>query len=401
MKTNLIIFGASGELAKHKLLPAVEKLPKNVSITGFARSPKPRYFKHEYIRGQYDNPEDYEKLKIHKNIITIAYLSVPPVAFAPIIENLGKLKKKSDLRIIIEKPFGTSEKSAHELYKQCQKYFEDDDVYLLDHYLGKSSVQNILELRHSNKILNLLLKGKEIANIQISNIESVGIENRLGYFDEVGTIKDVFQSHLLQVLALLTMQIPVNKTTENIQRERQNILSALNFHKSKNNIVVGQHKSYPVKSKTETYVALKLYIDRQDWYNVPIFLRTGKKLRKKQNYISVEFKPLPFQKATTPNRLDIILGPEEKIAIHLSTSTQQFETIDSIACEGPQCLPDHTNLLLDVINKDHMHFLSFPEIIAMWHLTDRIHTFAQKQPLHKYKDGGKGPKDDLINWHEL
>jgi len=239
----LIIFGASGDLAKLKLFPALyslaqqNRLPKQYYIVGYARSEKTsKQFEAEfissikkvhkvdekvlndllkhlsYVQGQYDKKEDFVRLKTYlktltkkTNITKLAYFSVPPIAFKSIIQNLGETKNSSneDLRLILEKPFGEDTKSAEELFHFVARYFDDDNIYLLDHYLGKPAVKSILSLRHANRILNLMMKGPEIANIQITAFEQVGVQSRAGYFDQVGTIKDMVQSHLLQILALI------------------------------------------------------------------------------------------------------------------------------------------------------------------------------------------------------
>ena len=192
------------------------------------------------------NPEDAVKLfelKGKKNIAHLAHFSVPPIVFKDIVKNLGESKKKTeDIRLIIEKPFGLDKKSATDLYHYIARYFQDEDIYLLDHYLGKSAVQSILHLRHANKILNSMMQGSEVANIQITAFEEEGVKTRVGYFDQVGIIKDMVESHLLQVLSLVAMSIPVTENEKSLHREKYAILSALNFISSKKNIVLGNMK---------------------------------------------------------------------------------------------------------------------------------------------------------------
>ncbi len=459
---NLLIFGASGDLAKLKIFPSLysmakqNRLPDNFKIIGYARTKmSDKQFRDQfkesitakygenlnktllnkllkrvhYFAGQYDHFEDFKNLKaelkqLNKNqkVTTIAYFSVPPVVFKPIIENLGKTKeKKEDLRLIIEKPFGEDTKSATELFHFVARYFDEEEVFLLDHYLGKTGVQSILALRHSNRILNMMMKGPEISNIQITAQETVGVTTRAGYFDQVGTIKDMVQSHLLQILALISMSIPIIDDADSLHQEKYNILSALKFIPSKNNIVTGQYKSYkkekgvPNNSQTETFAALRLFVNRESWYKVPIYLRTGKKLSKKHTYIVVEIKKFAFQgKDEDPNLLIIELQPNEKISIRLinkygaNEEHHQVFTSDSIACEGDDCMPEHALLLLDVIHKRRIHFLSFNEIIATWQLTDKIIDFIKRHKIkpEKYEDGSEGPSRqhkitdiDHVKWH--
>lgn len=459
----LIIFGASGDLAKLKLFPALyslaqqNRLPKQYYIVGYARSEKTsKKFEEEfissikkvhkvdekvlsdllkhlsYVQGQYDKKEDFIRLKTYlktltkkPNITKLAYFSVPPIAFKSIIQNLGETKNSSneDLRLILEKPFGEDTKSAEELFHFVARYFDDDNIYLLDHYLGKPAVKSILSLRHANRILNLMMKGPEIANIQITAFEQVGVQSRAGYFDQVGTIKDMVQSHLLQILALIAMSIPISEKAESLQREKNNILSALKFVESKKNIVIGQYKSYtnekevPKNSKTETFAAMRLFIDRESWYKTPIYLRTGKKLKEKHTYVVVELKKFAFQpKEEEPNRLIFELQPDERINIKLvnkhgkSSDYSNITTSESLACEGENCIPEHSVLLLDVIHKNRINFLCFPEIISTWRITDAINNFIEKNKIavEKYDDKSLGPKSqnnltaiDGFQWFDM
>lgn len=459
------IFGASGDLAKLKLFPALyslaeqKRLPKKFFIVGFARTPKKqKEFQQEFIEsvraahgkdlnqkilkelasnvhyftGQYDDLASFQEYRKFLDTLTggkscphITYFSVPPQAFKPIIQNLGESKpnKQEDIRLIIEKPFGQDTKSATELYHFISRYFDEEQAYLLDHFLGKSGVQSILNLRQTNRILNILLTGSEIANIQISALESIGIKDRVGYFEQVGIIKDMIQSHLLQILALTAMNVPISGSAESLHREKYSILSALKLPRG-NNIAIGQYEGYTKekgtlkKSRTETFAAIKLLIDQESWYKVPIYIRTGKKLRRKSTTVIVEFKKLDFQKNDEkPNILVIEIGPEEKVAIQLmnkyQTGTSPYETITtskSIACSGDYCLPEHGLLLLDVIRKNKTSFLSFPEIIASWQITEAIcqNIKRNKVKLEKYKQGSDGPKGHLklpehdgFSWHNI
>ena len=434
----LIIFGASGDLAKLKLFPALYSLAEqkrfgdDFHIIGFARSQKSQAeFKKEfgesikkahrdanpkiinsltkslhYFQGNYENIKDFSKLHAFiaklsrkKNLTKLAYFSVPPVAFKPIIHNLGKTKNPhEDIRLIIEKPFGQNTKSATGLFHYVARYFEENSVYLLDHYLGKTAVQSILGLRHSNRILNLMMKGGEVANIQITAFEKKGVENRVGYFEQVGTIRDMVQSHLLQILALITMSIPITENAVSLHREKYAILSALSFERKERNIVLGQYSGYkkekevPKNSKTETFAALRLFIDRESWFKKPIYIRTGKKLGEKHTYIVIA--------GEEPNRLIIELHPDEKISIRLlnklaaNEKQQVIGATESIACTGDDCLPEHALLLLDVMREKRVNFLSFNEIIATWGLTDEIIEFVKANKLKPeiYKDGSTGPQ---------
>ncbi|MBI4234901.1 glucose-6-phosphate dehydrogenase [Candidatus Peregrinibacteria bacterium] len=443
----LIIFGASGDLARIKLFPAIyelavqNRLPKNFYIVGFARTEKSsKEFQKEfadsikkahkdinqnllknllahvsYFAGQYTEQADFIKLRKYLNSLAksnsttkLAYFSVPPIIFKPIIKNLGESRflPNEDLRLIIEKPFGQDAQSARDLFHFTARYFNENCIYLLDHYLGKSSVQSLLNLRHSNRLLNLMMKGPTVANIQITAFEKVGVEDRAGYFEQVGTIKDMVQSHLLQILALIAMSIPITENADSLHREKYAILSAMKFIESKKNIVLGQYKGYtkeknvPKNSHAETFAALRLFIDRETWYKTPIYIRTGKRLREKHTFVVVELKKFAFQgKDEEPNRLIFELQPEEKLSICLvnkignETQSQEVTTKASIACSGDYCLPEHALLLLDVIRENRLHFLSFQEIIATWEIVDTISNFMKKNHMNpeKYADDSLGP----------
>lgn len=459
------VFGASGNLAEIKIFPTLYELklkrmlPAEFFIVGYARSDMTlekfkNYFAKSvkghydgkvneevlnallshvhYVEGQYDKKEDFisykkylEKITGRKNLPNICYFAVPPVVFKPIIKNLGETRKspKEDLRLVLEKPFGDDASSASDLFHSVTTYFNEDQVYLLDHYLGKSVVQSILTLRESNRILNLMMKGSEVANIQISAFETLGVEDRVGYFERVGTLKDMIQSHLLQVLALITMSIPVTNSDKSLHREKYSILSAVKFSKSKKNIVLGQYESYksikevPKNSRTDTFAALRLFIDRQSWYKVPIYIRTGKKLHEHHTYIVIELKKHAFQPHDEqPNRVVIEFYPDEKLNIKLvnkhgrEAMYQDITTSDTIACEGDSCMPEHGVLLLDALRGRKKFFLSFPEVIATWELVDSIVKFAKKSHVNVeiYKDGSMGPKSqdkltemDDFKWYDI
>ncbi len=459
------IFGASGDLAQLKIFPTLYELalqkrfPKTYYIVGYSRTnytqkefreifkkSVEKKFKENtnkkildelikhvyYFAGQYDKLDDFktfraflEKKTRQSTMEHIAYFSVPPTVFQPIIENLAKARKskRDDLRLVIEKPFGTDKKSAEELYHFISQYFKENQVYLLDHYLGKSSVQSILHLRRSNRILSNMMTGNQIANIQITAFENIGVGERVGYFEQVGTVRDMIQSHLLQILALISMDIPSQLDAESIQREKHAILSAVDCPCEPKNIVLGQYEHYKNKkgvkttSRTETFAAVRLFIDHEDWYQVPIYMRTGKKLHEKHTYVVIELKKFPFQpKDEDPNRLIIELQPLERIHITLINrqedvqQKQEITTTESIACSIEGCLPDHGTLLLEVIKGERMHFLSFAEIIAAWNVVDEITNLSKnkKIKLHHYPQNSAGPtaqnkltKIDGFEWYDI
>lgn len=456
----LFIFGASGSLARLKLFPAIyelvkeKRMPHDFKIVGYARSPMSEksfrsFFEKAvreqeksidekalqsllknvfYFAGHYDAVADYRaflrklhKLEKNKHRIRLAYFSVPPSTFPEIFKNLATVNfntRMARLKLIIEKPFGTNLRSAKKLKKTLERHFQPEQIFLLDHYLGKESVSNLLSLRYANPILSTLLQREHVSNIQISALEKKDIEGRANYFDHVGIVRDMVQSHLLQILAYLTMQIPREQTNEAIHHEKARILQSLRIKNVKNSVVRGQYRTYTKEkgvsknSQTETYAALKLRLKHHLWKDVPIYLRSGKNLLQKWTGIIFEFRPHEVQESLSnlePNRLVIQLQPYEKIEFHLLTKlggkTFDFHELTTgrpIYCSG-DCLVEHGRLLLDVIAGKKELFLNFEEIFAAWRVTDKIQKFCDKfqrkrKNLELYSKGSLGPTsaDELL-----
>jgi len=463
---SLVIFGASGSLARLKIFPALyqlaleERMPQDYLIVGYGRSDlSSEEFKNEfsdavkdyyedvdedvlkelvesvnYVSGQYDSHEDFEKLgdfldenEESKDRVRMAYFAVPPTVFDNVIECLSATLHKSDvtLRLILEKPFGTNLDSAKELKKKLSA-FDKRNVFLLDHYLGKESVFNLLYLRFVNSIFSYLIQGQYVANIQITAMESVDIEGRAGYFEEAGTLRDMMQSHIFQVLTFLTMNIPESFDPGSVHESKLPLLESLYFDGDSKDVVRGQYEGYTgtegvdPDSKTETFAALKIGIDSEDWKGVPIYLRTGKCLTTKWTSVVVEFKPHEYQKQlpteVESNKLLIVLQPQEKIEFYMLTKRGghdlEFDDLTTgkpIYCSG-DCLSEHARLLLEVVEGDQLLFLDFPEILEAWKVIDPIHEMFEKDelPLDLYDCKSIGPEsaDELIRkdgfeWYNL
>jgi glucose-6-phosphate 1-dehydrogenase len=448
----LFIFGASGSLAKLKLFPALyelakeKRLPNDYKIVGYSRTQMTRadfkkhfessirdYEEHvdeaalkrvlshlHYFSGQYDQEEDYKKFLLElrkiekeKSRVRIAYFSVPPSAFADIFKNLGAVNfntRLSKLRLVIEKPFGYNLKSAKKLKKTIRKHFVPEQIYLLDHYLGKEAVSNLLSLRYANAILTNLMSNKYVSNIQITAMEEVDIEGRANYFDNVGIMRDMVQSHLLQILAYLTMFAPEKQTAGSIHKEKTRILNSIKLDMK--SVVRGQYRGYastkgvPKGSVTETYAALKLCLKHPLWKGVPIYLRSGKALKQKWTAVVIEFKPRWAQREhgdLEPNRLIIQIQPNEKIEFSLLTKlggrTFDFHELTTgrpIYCSG-DCLSEHGRLFLDVIEGKQDLFLNFDEIFAAWKVIDPMQKLCDRMEKKHcepdlYARGSFGPK---------
>ncbi|MFA6024763.1 MAG: glucose-6-phosphate dehydrogenase [Candidatus Gracilibacteria bacterium] len=457
---SLVIFGASGSLAKLKLFPALYELvkegrmPKDFKIIGFARTKmsdaefrksfaeaikknekdiEPKTLKKLldnvfYFSGDYKEKEDYKamlkRLKEVENApsrVRMAYFSVPPSVFPGIFSSLAAVSfntKKAPLRLVIEKPFGYDLKSAKALKTQLEKFFKPEQIFLLDHYLGKEAVSNLLSLRYANSLLTNLFSKEFVSNIQITALEEKDIEGRANYFDHVGILRDMVQSHLLQILAYLTMHAPKQKTAEAIHHEKAKVLKSLKIGKPHDCIVRGQYKGYnkekgiPESSQTETYAALKLTMDHPLWKGVPIFIRSGKCLKKKWTAVVLELKPHQVQKEagiTQPNRIVIQLQPYEKIEFHLLTKlggkTFDFHPLTTgrpIYCSG-DCIGEHGRLLLDAVAGKNGLFLNFEEIFAAWQVMDKAQSWCDIESkkcaeLYSYDCGSLGPKqaDELL-----
>lgn len=430
----LIIFGASGSLAKLKLFPALyelyleKRMPADFKIVGYSRTKMSQqefknYFtnsiKHKYkdydqntlksflqnvfyFSGDYSKEDDYlnfknylQEIEESKNRVRMAYFSVPPSAFLDIFKNLGTQSFDTNfkLRLVIEKPFGYNYESAKKLKQSLLKYFDEDQIFLLDHYLGKEAVTNLLSLRYANSILTNLLRNEYVSNIQINALESKDIEGRANYFDHVGTLRDMVQSHLFQILAFLTMYLPMHKTYESLKHEKITLIKSLKIKDLENSIIRGQYKGYQKEkgvkksSTTETFVALKLFVKNKLWKNTPVYLRTGKSLSTQWTSIVIEFRPRRTQRETPnlpTNKIVIQLQPFEKIEFFLLTKLggkafdfHEITTGRPIYCSG-DCLSEHGRLLLDVIANKQELFLHFDEIFAAWKLVDPLQNLCDR-----------------------
>lgn len=470
------IFGASGALAHAKIFPAIYRIIKmatsdyKYAVIGYSRSQlSDQDFRAEfkkavhahvekelvdeellnticenlfYQTGQYDQVEDFKDLKtkiqdIEKNILKrnagdeslrLFYLSIPPVVFKEVVANIdhADLKDADDemtkVRLVIEKPFGRDLASAKDLDGFLQSHFREEQIYRIDHYLGKEAVQNMLIFRFTNTIMEPIFNNRYISNVQITSFEEEGIADRAGYFDSTGILRDMIQPHVLQMLSLIAMCRPYQFSAEAIKNEKAKLLKSvrpIDVSNINDHVVRGQYQGYldekGVKSgsKTESYAALKLFIDNQRWFGVPFFIRSGKRLNKKLTEINIEFKNMPAlwtAEKSTPipsNVLTIRLQPDEGIFISITTkksgsgfdiSSSQFNFYQS--CEGG-CLDAYSRLIIDAINCQSDLFIRFDEIEAAWKLVDPvIEQFEKfdKPELHVYEPGSTGPSaaDELI-----
>ena len=470
---SFILFGASGHLADIKIYPALyvlalkKRVPEQYAVVGFSRSAMDdaAFRKHveqsirthmpavtekaleeflthvHYQQGQYDDPKDYAALakklatleKPWGKAVRLAYFSVPPEVFPAISKNLcegGVHHPPSPLRIIVEKPVGNDLKTFEAIKSQLVSCFKEEEIFLLDHYLGKEAVRNIYYLRYANPMVERIFKNTLINHVVITAMESAGLEGRAGYFEASGTFRDMFQSHLLMMASLLSMRL---QAEGDLVDGRKNALEQfyLPHAASMDDIVLqGQYaagmsgkekvvgyreeEGIEKSSKTNTYVAMKLMTKISRWEGVPFYLRSGKRLTKKETRVSIQFQePRSVGPGATPNRLDIILQGEAGMRICLQTKVGGTEPAfrplvleDPLVCVG-DCLPEHALLILEAVHGKKQWFVSFDEVRAAWRLVDPVQAYLDsgKAALHAYAAGTNGPKEadswigrDGIKW---
>lgn len=466
LPTSIVIFGASGDLTQRKLVPSLfnlfckGRMPKMYRIVGYGSSDyndesfrahlkegmkefsDTKYTDQEwdefashvsYLRQGYTS-EDFARLKTYLEEWQgeagnrIYYMATPPDAFPKIIDLLGETDQlKEDhgyRRVVIEKPFGTDLESAQKLNEQIHRVLNEKQIYRIDHYLGKETVQNILVARFANTIFEPLWNRNYIDHVEITVAEKVGVEHRAKFYDKVGILRDMFQNHLLQLLALVAMEPPVSFEATALRNEKVKVLSAISPMKEDEIIrstVRGQYKGYREeegtnpKSTTPTYGAVRLFVDNWRWQGVPFYLRSGKFLKEKVSQIIIEFKCPPHLlfpsegSDMSPNVLVLYLQPDEGIhwrfeakvpdtVAELSSVDMEFHYADTF---GKTALPDaYERLLLDTMTGDASLFTRADEVETAWGIIDPIiKTWeAQKEPLAFYNPGTWGPKesDELL-----
>ncbi len=470
---SIVIFGASGDLTQRKLLPAFyalfcnRLLPEAFVIVGAARSPytddafrehiregverfgriKPsqcngwdQFAAHlHYIQLHYDQADDFHQLKTQLASLEqthqvepnrLFYLAIPPTIYAQVVGNLGQVGLAQEgeghfARIIVEKPFGVDYQSAQALNDFIHRYFREDQVYRIDHYLGKETVQNLLVFRFANAIFEPLWNRHYIDHVQISVLEAVAVGKRGRYYDQAGVMRDMFQNHLMQLLSLTAMEPPNQWDATQLRDEKVKVLRAVQVPRGgalRTNTVRAQYRStdgsgptYRLEpgvnphSETPTFAAIQLFIDNWRWKGVPFFLRSGKALAAKTTEIYVQFKEVPhllFEGEGVdlkPNALSICLQPHEGIHLRFQTKipgagmrTRDVNMRFNFASTfGDATMPQaYERLLLDAILGDASLFSREDEILASWKLIDAILQGWESDdgpPLTFYEPGSWGP----------
>ena len=446
-----IIFGVTGDLANRKIFPAINallkrnELPKNTFVIGCGRGDKKaNTFKNldekisknsEYIKVDTSNLDDFKTLKKKLDslkskskadeINLISYLSTPPQSYEDIIINIIKSEINKEeygySRIVIEKPFGQNLNSAKKLNKLLKTGFNENQIFRIDHYLGKETVQNILVSRYSNLVFNALWNREHISYVEITAAESIGIKKRGEYYDKSGALKDMIQNHLLELLSLIAMNDPKENSPDSIRDEKVNVLKSIKKVDYKNNIVRGQYikskgrkgeqyNSYRSSegvsnnSKTETYFACKLFIENERWKDIPFFIRTGKRMPTKVTEIVINFKKNKtiFSDNDQSNMLIFRLQPDEGLLVkfNLKKPGKKNQLINKNLEFHYKNLSNEFNtnsyetLLLDIFNGDTMLFSRSDFVEMAWKIVDPISDEIEKDniKLYGYKSGTWGPK---------
>ena len=476
----MVIFGASGDLTARKLVPALydlaaaRRLPMEFAVVGISRTE----MSHEefrkklrdaleehrsgevsddvwesfcnglfYLPGDSKKPETYEELKGFLKQLDdergtkgnrIYYLSSSPSLFPTIVERLGEagMSEEEDggyARLVVEKPFGRDLMSARELNGDIQRYFEERQIYRIDHYLGKDTVQNILALRFSNGIFEPIWNQHYVDHVQITVAEDIGVGTRGAFYEEAGALRDIVQNHVMQVLCLTAMEPPVTFDAESLREEKVKALKAVrpipedevDLYAVRGQYERGwvwgeevrgyrEEENVAPDSSTETYVALKIFVDNWRWAGVPFYIRAGKRLPKKATEIAIQFHPTPhtpFARGETqglePNVLVIRIQPEEGISLKIGAKVPgsgfEISSVNMDLLYGTAFLeeaPDaYQRLLLDLMLGDPTLFIRSDEAEGAWSILEPVmHAWSEREEIPTYPAGTWGPEeaDELL-----
>jgi glucose-6-phosphate 1-dehydrogenase len=433
-----VFFGATGDLAYKQVFPALQGLVQrdrlDVPIIGVARSgwsldrlrarareslqqrgkvDKDAFGKLasllRYIDGDYTDPKTFTRLRkaLGDCKRPLHYLAIPPSMFATVTEGLAASGCTDGARVIVEKPFGRDLASAQELNRVLHRHLAEHDIFRMDHFLGKEPVQNILYLRFANALLEPVWNATHVRSMQITMAEDFGVQGRGAFYEEAGAIRDVLQNHLLQVLALLTMDPPSANTPDATRKERSRLLQAIR-PLDRSSVVRGQFRGYRQEpgvapdSGVETYVAVRLAIDTWRWAGVPFYIRAGKQLPVTATEVVVEFRrpPLEVFGELVPqrsNHLRLRLGPDVRIALGLRVKVvgDQLigEDVELVAANRPpEGRPPYERLLGDAMHGETELFARQDTVEAEWRVVDPV-VGDDVTPLYEYDPGTWGPQE--------
>jgi glucose-6-phosphate 1-dehydrogenase len=462
----MVIFGASGDLTKRKLFPALyslayrQLLPEKFCVVGVARTEETDEEFRERMKaavqefGRDDFREDvwqtlaewmhyvHDEDKLAAKLRELEerrgttgnrvyYLAVPPAAFEQIVAWTGKHKsRKGWTRVIVEKPFGHDLQSAQDLNVLLHKHFDESQIFRIDHYLGKETVQNLLALRFANGIFEPIWNRQFIDHIQITVAETLGIEGRADYYERAGAIRDIFQNHLLQLIALTAMEPPIDLAADSVRNEKVKVLKSIHTPGPKH-VVRGQYGRGYIEgqevpgyreeagvdpsSMTETFIAAKLYVDNWRWADTPIYIRAGKRMARRETTIAIEFKGAPHApfvdvaaEGLRPNVLLIHIQPDEGVSLAIGAKVPgqglQIRTVHMDFLYGGAFRTDlpeaYERLLVDCMRGDASLFTREDEVIEQWQLVDAIVAFWRRDrpSFPNYAAGTWGPpsSDELM-----
>ena len=468
---NFVIFGATGNLASNKLLPALYnleaagRLPDSLNFVAFSRREwndevwhqhvekllqeklkeqfsaeifKKFIARFSYLQGELHDENAYQKLltelskpKLGACSNMLFYLAIKPTEFAAVIKNLehiGLNKPRGLHRIVVEKPFGEDIESALVLNELLHKYFNENQIFRIDHYLGKETVQNLLVFRFANTLIEPLWNRNFIDHVQITVAEDIGIEKRADYYDKAGALRDMLQNHLMQLLTVVAMEPPAVLEADTLRDEKVKVLRsirpiskrAVHAHAFRAQYAAGfcegnavpgyqQEEGVETNSITETFAAAKFYIDNWRWRGVPFYLRTGKRLAKQMSLIAIRFRHPPQQlfretplESIAPNWILLSIQPSESMhmEIHvkqpgLAMDTRVIQLNASYHKTTETPLDAYETLLLDVIEGDRTLFIRFDEVEWAWRVVDPILKYwvQEREFIQTYPAGSWGPPE--------
>jgi glucose-6-phosphate 1-dehydrogenase len=473
---SLVIFGAAGDLIQRKLVPALydlyldNLLPEKTSIFGLdgkiiavedwrehLRNGVEQFSRHrnanpnkwndfsaqfvDYLAGDFVKDQTYESLvtalKAHAQILNeqpeyVFYLATPPSIVKTIVQNLGQTGLTNDrqrTRLVFEKPFGHDLDSAHDLNQTLLKMLDESQIYRIDHFLGKETVQNILAFRFANALFEPIWDRRYIDHVQITVAETLGVEHRGSYYEHAGALRDMIQNHLMQILSLIAMEPPTAFNADEIRTRKVDVLRAirpiplddLHHYAARGQYgpgwlegerVPGYRNEPDVNpaSGTETFAALKLFIDNWRWQDVPFYLRTGKRMAQDVSQVIIQFRPAPHRSFPAsasldwqPNRIEIEIQPKESIklrfqvkqpgvAMRLSSQEMRFCYSEAFKIAPPAA---YETLLLDVMHSDATLFMRADQVECAWSVVDPVLDAwerVESPDFPNYPSGGWGPE---------